>query len=170
MLIGYLKDQQAFPEYVTKFHFRQVLDAVEHMHSEGIAHLDLKLENIMFDDFFNIRVGDFGSSYDYSDQFHQNEESMEVDSQSSESSGISSLSSQGSVTEDYTNSGPRCRSRRGTIAYMAPEVRNLQQGENYDPVKADIYSLGVCMFALLFKCFPQHTPTLNIIDETTLPF
>jgi len=47
--------------------------------------------------------------------------------------------------------------KRGTQNYMAPEVRDLSQGKSYDPKKADVYSLGVCLFVLLFKQFP----TLN---------
>lgn len=38
---------------------------------------------------------------------------------------------------------------------MAPEVRDLQKGKSYDPKKADVYSLGVCLFVLLFKQFPS---------------
>jgi serine/threonine protein kinase len=37
---------------------------------------------------------------------------------------------------------------------MAPEVRDLQDNKSYDPKKADVYSLGVCLFILLFKMFP----------------
>jgi len=39
---------------------------------------------------------------------------------------------------------------------MAPEVRDLNTGKSYDPKKADVYSLGVCLFVLLFKQFPLH--------------
>jgi len=38
----------------------QLLDAIEYMHSSSVAHRDLKLENILFDENFNLRVADFG--------------------------------------------------------------------------------------------------------------
>ena len=34
--------------------------AVNHLHSKGIAHRDLKLENILFDGEYNFKVTDFG--------------------------------------------------------------------------------------------------------------
>jgi serine/threonine protein kinase len=37
---------------------------------------------------------------------------------------------------------------------MAPEVKDLSPGKAYDPKKADVYSLGVCLFVMLFKTFP----------------
>mmetsp|Transcript_41058 Transcript_41058/g.47239 ORF Transcript_41058/g.47239 Transcript_41058/m.47239 type:complete len:149 (-) Transcript_41058:402-848(-) len=36
--------------------------AVHAIHSLGFAHLDIKLENILLDEFFNIKVADMGSS------------------------------------------------------------------------------------------------------------
>ncbi len=44
--------------------------------------------------------------------------------------------------------------KRGTQNYMAPEVRDLKANKAYDPKKADVYSLGVCLYVLLFKQFP----------------
>jgi len=35
--------------------------AVDFIHSKKYAHLDIKLNNIMVDEFFNIKIGDFGS-------------------------------------------------------------------------------------------------------------
>lgn len=36
------------------------------MHHQGYAHLDIKLENILLDEFYNIKLADFGSSLDLS--------------------------------------------------------------------------------------------------------
>lgn len=43
---------------------------------------------------------------------------------------------------------------------MAPEIANLQKDEFYDATKADIYSLGVCLYILLVGDFPD-TKVLN---------
>jgi serine/threonine protein kinase len=43
--------------------------------------------------------------------------------------------------------------RIGTEHFMAPEVAARS---TYDPKRADIYSLGVCLFVMLFGFFPKY--------------
>lgn len=39
-----------------------LIKAINYLNSQGIAHRDLKLENILFDGNFNLKVSDFGLS------------------------------------------------------------------------------------------------------------
>ena len=49
-----------FPENIARFYFKQLISAVQYLHSKGIAHRDLKLQNVLFDEHFNLKVADFG--------------------------------------------------------------------------------------------------------------
>ena len=40
--------------------FRQICDGVEYLHSLGLAHRDLKLENVLLDERCRVKLGDFG--------------------------------------------------------------------------------------------------------------
>jgi serine/threonine protein kinase len=49
--------------------------------------------------------------------------------------------------------GTKVSDRSGTPAYLAPEVHSRKF---YDPVKAEIWSLGVCLYHMLFAKLPFH--------------
>lgn len=80
--------------------------------------MDIKLDNILLDKLFNVKVADLGASLDVSE------------------------------TNGYSDS------RRGTELYMAPEVSNLLPSETYDAFKSDVYSLGICLYVMVFGEFP----------------
>lgn len=42
--------------------FKQIAHAIGYMHSQEIAHLDIKHENILLDEFFNVKIADLGSA------------------------------------------------------------------------------------------------------------
>ena len=121
-------------EDLAKFYFWQIWHAVAHIHSFGIAHMDIKLENILLDKFFNAKVADFGISLDVSN-----------------TNGLSD-------------------SIRGTKCYMAPEVSHLLPSETYDAYKADVYSLGIWLYAMLFGEFPitESSETDSVYSTNTI--
>ena len=63
-LFDYIVETGAFPEKICRVYLDQLLDCLEYIHSRGrgIAHLDLKLENILLSEAenFKIKVIDFG--------------------------------------------------------------------------------------------------------------
>lgn len=61
-LSNLLKSTGKLTEEVSRFMFRQVAHAIEYMHSQEIAHLDIKHENILLDEFFNWKIADLGSA------------------------------------------------------------------------------------------------------------
>jgi serine/threonine protein kinase len=60
-LFDMVKRTGKFSSNLSKYFFHQILDALEYLHSSrGLAHLDLKLENILISKDLKIKLCDFG--------------------------------------------------------------------------------------------------------------
>jgi len=129
--LSYLRNQEVLEEKFAAHYTEQLISALHYIHSKGYVHLDIKLDNILLDNDFRVRVSDFGSAL--------------------------------KVNED-----PIIGIRRGTNKYMAPEVFELEEGNSYNSIKADMYSLGICLFLMLFKRFPVYNEELEYPSTITL--
>mmetsp|Transcript_612 Transcript_612/g.703 ORF Transcript_612/g.703 Transcript_612/m.703 type:complete len:207 (+) Transcript_612:28-648(+) len=65
--ISYLRNQEVLNERIVTYYAEQLISAVHFIHSKGFVHLDIKLDNILLDNYFNIRVSDFGSALKVND-------------------------------------------------------------------------------------------------------
>ena len=54
-------------ESIARYYLEQLLDALEHLHKNGLAHRDIKLENILLDENCNLVLTDFGHAAAISD-------------------------------------------------------------------------------------------------------
>ena len=100
------------PAEIRLYFFKQILLAVFELHNvNGIAHIDLKPENMVITLELKIALIDFACSTSYNQ---------------------------------------RLSDRRGTFQYMAPEVKGVDPNAPYHAGQADLFSLGVCLFVILF--------------------
>lgn len=120
--------------------FSQVCLAVDYAHERGIVHRDLKPSNIMFGDFGEVYVLDWGLAKTVDEE----EAAPSQDPVSFDDLGGSAETIEGEVL--------------GTPGYMAPEQLDGVHG-NVGP-HADIYALGAILFELLTSepLHPRKTP------------
>ena len=103
--------------------FYSICEAAAELHDRGIAHLDLKLENILLSQEGEWKLCDFGSA----SHFIKGERRL-------------------------------AHCKIGTPGYAAPEITGKSW---FLPEKADSWSLGIILHALLLNCFPflESSPT-----------
>jgi serine/threonine protein kinase len=99
-------------------YFKQVLLAMNFLHTNGIAHRDVSLENVLVDGNDCCQVCDFG---------------LATSAMMMKSSPV------------------------GKVHYMAPEACSTQE-EWYNPIKADVWSLGVMLFSMVAGRYPFREP------------
>eukprot|EP00826_Nyctotherus_ovalis_P030732 TRINITY_DN2453_c0_g4_i4.p1 TRINITY_DN2453_c0_g4~~TRINITY_DN2453_c0_g4_i4.p1 ORF type:complete len:383 (+),score=90.52 TRINITY_DN2453_c0_g4_i4:881-2029(+) len=61
-LLSYVRKRRKVPEELAKVTFRQIMEGLRYCHSKGIIHCDIKLDNILLDEYGHVKVGDFGVS------------------------------------------------------------------------------------------------------------
>jgi serine/threonine protein kinase len=117
--------------------YNQILDAVCYLHDNAIAHLDLKLENIILNTDTNIiKLIDFGEAVQY----------IKIKSKDKQDNGDLDGQNTSYIYEEVTFIGAR-----GTVQYICPEQANL---EYFSAPLADIWSCGIILYNLLYNRTP----------------
>lgn len=61
-LLSFIRKRIKVSEHFAKFIFKQLLEGLKYMHSQGIIHRDVKLDNILIDADSTIKLCDYGVS------------------------------------------------------------------------------------------------------------
>ena len=125
-----LQTGEAIPESEAKVYMRQLLEAVRYLHTQGIEHGDIKLENIVLDaNTKQVKLVDFGHS-------------APLDGEARHASQV------GGGTDTYNP--PEKFARRGYAAETGKPM--------YDGRKADMFSAGVACYVIAVGLFPRVGP------------
>ena len=120
------------PEAMLKGWYEDIREALAAVHAAGIVHRDVKLENILVDRDGRAVLSDFGVSRIVDEKLRRELE----------------------VTRTMISGDKDAKAVLGTVAYLAPEIR---QGGEPTPA-ADLYALGVAFFRLLTGLWYEPGP------------
>lgn len=127
--------------------FREILEGLAYIHTQGMIHRDLKPANIFLDSFDQVKIGDFGLATTSLMALKQ------YQGRSSANSCEGSSSSSGEV---------------GTTMYVAPELKGKACNSKYNE-KVDLYSLGVIFFEMCHPPFGTEMERFNVLTALRSP-
>ena len=126
-----VQESGGLTEEEAKHYFHQIINALSYIHNLGIAHRDVKLENILVTVDDDAKLTDFGLC-------------------------------------KQANGDDPMMTTCGTLVYAAPEII---REEPYNGMKADIWSAGIVLYAMVANHFPwivdASLPPEKLMSETT---
>lgn len=134
--------------------FRQICNGVAYLHSLGLAHRDLKLDNCVLTRGDVVKLIDFGTAVVFAYPGSDMGGSVPNPSgavQPTNAPVMGYVGTQPDAPAPHTHARLiRASGIVGSDPYLAPEVL---AGGSYDPRKTDVWSVGVIFVSPLFRCF-----------------
>ncbi|KJP87718.1 CAMK/CAMKL protein kinase [Plasmodium fragile] len=136
-LISYVRNKVHLEELSAQYFFRKIVQGLQYMHRNNVSHRDLKPENIFLckrqlsqREKTLIRIGKLPSCSEYELKIGD--------------FGASCVNEKNKLHHDIV----------GTLSYAAPEVLGCKTTCGYSSQKADVWSLGIILYAMLFGLLP----------------
>jgi serine/threonine protein kinase len=124
-----------FEEPLAKMIFKQIVSCIAHLDLLDVCHRDIKDENIVIDDQFQVKMIDFGSAVLLPRHFGDKNNYL--------------------FNQFY-----------GTVSFASPEIL---LGRPYRAEPAEIWSLGVLLYTILFGEVPFHDSNMAIAGQFVHP-
>eukprot|EP00366_Plasmodium_knowlesi_P002963 XP_002260460.1 Ser/Thr protein kinase, putative [Plasmodium knowlesi strain H] len=145
-LISYVRNLH-LEEISAQYFFRKIVQGLQYMHRNNVSHRDLKPENIFLckrqlnqREKTLIRIGKLPSCSEYELKIGD--------------FGACCVNEENKLHHDIV----------GTLSYAAPEVLGCNTTCGYSSQKADIWSLGIILYAMLFGLLPFDNEGKNLKD------
>lgn len=142
--------------------FRQICNGVAYLHSLGLAHRDLKLDNCVMTQGDVVKLIDFGTAVVFA---YPGTGTSNGSLPAAVTGYVSGALNPPCPLQPHPNdppSGPHSHARLipatgivGSDPYLAPEVLG---GGSYDPRKTDVWSVGVIFVCMVLRRFPWAVP------------
>lgn len=133
--------------------FREIVEGLAHIHTQGIIHRDLKPVNLFLDSHGRVKIGDFGLATTHSIM----RVGMGTDTPENNDNSQSSKSN-ASAKESVTG-------KVGTFLYVAPELgKRGNFRAKYSP-KVDLYSLGIIFFEMCFRPLTTSMERVEVLGN-----
>lgn len=116
-------------EGIARYYFTQLVSAVEYLHSRNVAHRDIKLDNILLDDNFQLMLIDFGFAEECRAKTSEKLDDLEM------------------------------AKVMGTKGYISPEQFYNDGNEPIWLKKWDLFALGVVLFIMVKGVWPFESPS-----------
>ncbi|KAI8969055.1 kinase-like domain-containing protein [Mycotypha africana] len=130
-----IERHHSFEEPVAKMIFKQIASCVAYLDKIGVCHRDIKDENIVIDDHFQVKLIDFGSAVLLPRHYGDNTNYL--------------------FSQFY-----------GTVSFASPEIL---LGRPYRAEPAEIWSLGVLLYTILFGEVPFYDSNMAIAGQFAQP-
>lgn len=166
--------EDTFDRQQTQLNVAYMLDcarAVAYMHSFSppLLHRDIKPANFLVDKCNNVKLTDFGDSRRLPRDFPH----IVANGNNTQQTSIDTLnSSEVSVTEVTASAPPQIKMTvTGTVSYMAPEMIGSRTGLATYAEAADVYSLAITFWDILYPDREKYPITTNnplLIFESVL--
>ncbi|XP_063859482.1 eIF-2-alpha kinase GCN2-like isoform X2 [Scylla paramamosain] len=128
--------------------FREMVNGLDYIHSQGLIHRDLKPGNVFLDSTDHVKIGDFGLA----------------------TAAIKAKTTVGMISKSDVEESKDTflTGQVGTTLYIAPEITKVTGKVTYTN-KVDIYSLGIIFFEMVYPPLTTGMERVKVLSDLRSP-